>query len=306
MSFASTAVTVRRAESLLGPHVGSRPASAGCGQAWRRLAGLCGLVLLGLLVTAPLASAGPVETVFHVTKAGSAVTVDHSAWTKLLTTYVKPQPDGLNRVDYARFKAEGRPALNAYLLALQAIDPTKLDRPEQFAYWANLYNAKTIDIVLEAYPVASIKDIKFGNFLASGPWSKKVLRVFDIELSLDDIEHKILRPYFKDPMVHYAVNCASVGCPNIFPEAFTGAKLSQQLDVCARDFVNSPRGVKVADGRVEASKLYNWFMSDFGNSEAAVLAHARLYAKPPQKDALDKATKIATFNYDWSLNDIAR
>ena len=306
MSFASTAVTVRRAESLLGPHVGSRPASAGCGQAWRRLAGLCGLVLLGLLVTAPLASAGPVETVFHVTKAGSAVTVDHSAWTKLLTTYVKPQPDGLNRVDYARFKAEGRPALNAYLLALQAIDPTKLDRPEQFAYWANLYNAKTIDIVLEAYPVASIKDIKFGNFLASGPWSKKVLRVFDIELSLDDIEHKILRPYFKDPMVHYAVNCASIGCPNLNRDAFTGPTLDAQLDAAARTFINSPRAFRFDGDRLISSSIYTWFKTDFGGNDEGVLRHARTYALPALAARLSRRVEIDSDQYDWRLNDVAR
>lgn len=258
-----------------------------------------------LTATQP-ASAGPIETVFHNTKAGSSVVVDHSAWTRLLAAYVKPQADGLNRVDYARFKAEGRPALNAYLAQLQATDPTKLDRNEQFAYWANLYNAKTIDIVLEAYPVASIKDIKFGSFLASGPWAKKVLRVFDIELSLDDIEHKILRPYFKDGMVHYAVNCASIGCPNLGTEAFTGAKLGQQLDAAARAFVNHPRGIKVTNGKVEASKIYNWFGSDFGKSEAEVLAHTRMYAKPAQQEALAKATKINSFDYDWTLNDIAR
>lgn len=212
-------------------------------------------MLAAISATSAHVWAGPIETTFHVTAAGSTRKVDHADWTRLLQTYVKPQPDGLNRVDYARFKAEARPALNAYLTRLQATDPTKLDRDEQFAYWANLYNAKTVDIVLEAYPVASIKKITFGSFLASGPWSKKVLRVFDLDLSLDDIEHKIMRPYFKDAMVHYAVNCASVGCPNLGTEAFTGDRLAQQLDAAARAFVNHPRGIRVNQGRVEASKI---------------------------------------------------
>ena len=253
-----------------------------------------------------MASAGPVEAAFHISKVGSTQTVDHSAWSKLLQTYVKPQGDGLNRVDYARFKAEGRPALTAYLAQLQGVDPAQLDKPEQFAYWANLYNAKTIDVVLEAYPVASIKKITFGNILASGPWSKKILRVSGTELSLDDIEHNILRPYFKDARVHYAVNCASVGCPNLGVQAFVGAQLNAQLDAAARDFVNHPRGFKVTGGRVEASKIYSWFMKDFGKGDADVLAHARTFASPPLKEALSKATAISGFDYDWSLNDIAR
>ena len=267
---------------------------------------LVGAVLAALALVPRLASAGPVEAVFRTSKAGAALTVDHGAWTKLLQTYVKPQVDGLNRVDYARFKVEGRSALSAYLTNQQAVDPAQLDKPEQFAFWVNLYNAMTIAVVLEAYPVASIKTIKFGNILASGPWSKKVLRVSGTELSLDDIEHNILRPYFKDARVHYAVNCASVGCPNLGTEAFTGARLSEQLDAAARDFVNHPRGFKAVGGRVEASKIYSWFMKDFGKSDADVLAHARAYASPPLADALRQATAINGFDYDWSLNDIAR
>jgi Protein of unknown function, DUF547 len=295
--------------TVVGSRHAASPASVGYATVLRRYRfwrGLAGAIVAALTFLPRLASAGPIETVFHTTKAGSTLTVDHSAWTRLLQTYVKPQADGLNRVDYARFKAEGRPALNAYLAQLQATDPTKLDKSEQFAYWTNLYNAKTIDIVLEAYPVASIKTIKFGNFLASGPWSKKVLRVFDIELSLDDIEHTILRPYYKDAMVHYAVNCASVGCPNLGTEAFTGARLVQQLDAAARAFVNHPRGIKVSGNRIEASKIYNWFSKDFGKGDADVLAHTRLYAESPLKDALTKASAINGFDYDWTLNDIVR
>ncbi len=270
------------------------------------LRGLGGALLAALSLVPRLASAGPVEATFHTSKPGSTLTVDHSAWTTLLQTYVKPQSDGLNRADYARFKAEGRAALTTYLAQLQAVDPGQLDKPEQFAFWANLYNAKTIDVVVEAYPVTSIKKITFGNILASGPWSKKVLRVSGTELSLDDIEHNILRPYFKDPRVHYAVNCASIGCPNLGVVAFTGAQLSQQLDAAARAFVNHPRGIKVSGGRVMASKIYSWFQKDFGKGDADVLEHARGYASPPLAAALGKVTTIDSFDYDWSLNDITR
>ena len=277
----------------------------GQGARWR-WAALSGVMLAALAVATRIASAGPVEDAFHKTLASTATPVDHAPWTKLLAAYVKPRADGLNLVDYARFKAEGRAALKSYLADLQAADPTKFDRNQQFAYWANLYNAKTVDLVLEAYPVTSIKDIKLGNFLASGPWSKKVLKVSAVDLSLDDIEHTILRPYFKDPRVHYAVNCASIGCPNLGLEAFTGDKLEAQLDAAARAYVNHPRGFRATARGIEASKIYNWFQADFGGSDAGVLSHGQKYANGALKEALAKATSLSSFEYDWKLNDVAR
>jgi hypothetical protein len=122
--------------------------------------------------------------------------------------------------------------------------------------------------VASHYPVRSIRDISLGGglvaTLSGGPWKAKVAKIQGIELSLDDIEHGILRPVFKDPRVHYAVNCASIGCPNLRTEAFTGAKLSQQLDSAAGDYVNSSRGVRFENGRGVVSSIYVWFEEDFG------------------------------------------
>jgi hypothetical protein len=301
LSARPTAVSGRRLEALPPRHHrAARPSLRS------RLAVFSTAALAALAMASRMASAGPIEAAFHKSAAGSTVTVDHAPWTRLLATYVRPQADGLNRVDYARFKAEARPQLKAYLSSLEAADPTKLDRAEQFAYWANLYNAKTIDVVLEAYPVASIKDIKLGGILSSGPWSKKNMKVAGIELSLDDIEHTILRPSMKDPRVHYSVNCASVGCPNLGVEAFTGARLEEQLNAAARAFVNHPRGFKAAGGKIEASKIYSWFKADFGNSDAGVLAHARTYADGSLKAALTSASNIGGHDYDWGLNDVSR
>lgn len=230
-------------------------------------------------------------------------TAAHDKWTSLLKTYVKPSPDGLNRVDYAAFKANGRPELKEYLAALTATDVTNLARNEQFAYWANLYNAKTIDIVLDHYPVASIRDIDISGFFKNGPWDKKVVTVNGTELSLNDIEHVILRGIFRDPRVHYAVNCASVGCPNLGTAAFTGAALENQLDTLARAYVNSPRGFSVSNDRITASKIYSWFQEDFGNSEEGVLKHALKYAEPDLAAKMKSIADIRNFAYDWSLND---
>ena len=269
---------------------------------------LLGVTLAAMAVPGG-ARAGELETAFHRTAAGSTKVVDHSAWTAVLKVYVKAGADGLNRVDYARLKAEKAGALKAYVAMLSASDPASLDKAEQFAFWANLYNAKTIEIVVDKYPVRSIKDISLGGGLlaaiSGGPWKAKVLKVNGVELSLDDIEHAILRPYFKDPRAHYAVNCASVGCPNLMTEAYTGAALEAQLDRGARAYVNSPRGFLVHDGTVKASSIYKWFVADFGGDEKGVIAHALKYAEPKLAAELKGLAAISSYDYDWSVNATA-
>jgi hypothetical protein len=123
-------------------------------------------------------------------------------------------------------------------------------------------------------------------------------------MSLDDIEHGTMRPTFRDPRVHYAVNCASIGCPNLRPRAFTAARLEAELDDAARAFVNHPRGVSVlADGRLRVSSIYHWFREDFGGDDAGVIAHLRRHAAPPLATRLASAMAIAGHDYDWTLND---
>ena len=272
-----------------------------------RTALLAALVAVTGALVAPHAGAAGIEDTFRRHVPGSSRTVDHADWTAMLQTFVVPGRDGLNRVRYAAWRTEARDRLRAYVARLAGADVGALDRPEQFAFWSNLYNARTIEIVLDRYPVRSIKEISLGGTLLSnftgGPWKAKVVTVAGLELSLDDIEHVILRGLFKDPRVHYAVNCASVGCPNLGREALTGAALESQLDALARAFVNAPRGVRVAGGRVTASSIFSWFQADFGGSAAGVLAHARRYAGPALKQQLEGITTIADYAYDWSLND---
>ena len=274
------------------------------------MTGIFSAVALILAVgSAPSKAATPAEQ-FGKAKVGSAVVVDHSAWTKLLGTYVVASPDGVNRVRYADFKREGQAALKTYITSLQAVDVATLDRAEQWAFWANLYNAKTIDIVLDAYPVKSIKDISLGGGLVAaftgGPWKAKVLKINGQDLSLDDIEHGILRPVMKDPRVHYSVNCASIGCPNLMREAFTGAKLDSQLNAGASAYINNPRGLNLHGGSATASSIYDWFKSDFGGGADGVLAHARKYASPSLKREMESITTISGYDYNWALNDAAR
>ncbi len=247
--------------------------------------------------------------------AEDAAAFDHSVWDNLLAKYVVASDDGVNRVDYTGWQDADHKPLKAYVNALQAFDPRTLSRSEQFAYWANLYNAKTIDIILDNYPIDSIRKISineglFGYFKesvgAAGPWKAKIIKVAGHTLSLDDIEHIILRPIFKDPRVHYAVNCASFGCPNLSREALTGAKLDTQLDAGATAFINHPRGFSIEDGNIKASSIYQWFQGDFGGSEKGVLDHARKYADDTLKAKLEGKNSINDYGYDWSLNNIQR
>lgn len=225
------------------------------------------------------------------------------SWDALLGKYVRPDSAGLNRVDYAGWKANATDiaALNAVVTAFAAMPVSTLPRAEQFCVWANLYNALTLQVVLARFPVRSIRDIK-SSPIALGPWKDKRLSVQGVRLSLDDIEHNILRKQWRDPRVHYAVNCASIGCPNLPRRGWRSESLDGDLNVAARAFINSPRGVRVTRAdQVRVSSIYQWFKLDFGNTDAGILAHLRQYATPALLAQLVNA-RIGGHDYDWSIN----
>jgi hypothetical protein len=268
------------------------------------------IMAAGLVSAASVAMMGPAHAqelaqVFSAHEAGSKATIDHTPWAEILKAYLRASPDGINRFAYGKVTAADKAKLKAYLEALQAVKVSSLDRPEQRAYWSNLYNALTIDVVLDAYPVASIRDISSGFFtFLPGPWSKQRVTVEGKFISLDDIEHKILRKIWRDPLNHYAVNCASIGCPNLMKAPFTGATIDAMLKQGAPDYINHPRGVTVmADGRIKASNIYSWFSEDFGRNDAEIIAHFKQYAKPELLAKLNAATSIASYDYDWTLNE---
>lgn len=256
------------------------------------------MLALGAAVLArvPLRAADPSTTDAHT------MTVDHAAWQSILGRYVSASPDGINRFAYGRVSAADKAALKAYLGALQGVRVSALGEGEQRAYWINFYNALTIDVVLDHYPVKSIRDIGGGLFV-TGPWKKELVAVEGRKLSLDNIEHDILRKTWRDPRVHYAVNCASISCPNLMREAFTGAKLEQMLNQGARDYVNHPRGAKIVNGKLTLSQIYEWYRRDFGSRDSEVIAHVARYAEPKLKAQLASIEFIAGYDYDWSLNE---
>ena len=164
----------------------------------------------------------------------STMTVDHSAWTTFLQSYVTQDPKGINRFDYQWVTAQDRSNLDSYLDELTATKVRSMSKETQKPFWINLYNALTIQVVLDHYPVDSIKDIDISpGFFSSGPWDKKLVTIEGQELSLNDIEHRILRPLWKDPRIHYAVNCASMGCHNLQRKAFTAENTDNLLDKAA-------------------------------------------------------------------------
>jgi Protein of unknown function, DUF547 len=234
----------------------------------------------------------------------STTKVDHSAWDGLLKLYLRPGADGINRVAYGEVDGAGRQALAGYLDRLQQVAVDKLARAEQLAFWINLYNAATVKVVLDHYPVRSIRDIDISpGLFADGPWDKRLVRVGGEDLTLNDIEHRILRPIWRDPRIHYAVNCASLGCPNLATDAFRGDTADAMLDAAARGYVNHPRGVQDQGGRIIVSKIYLWYGEDFGGSDAAILDHLRRYAAPELRAALQGKSRIDGYEYDWRLND---
>lgn len=233
---------------------------------------------------------------------GSSQRLDHSVWSQYLTTYVVAGDDGINRIAYGRVDATGRALLDAYIQMLEATGVSHLSRSEQLAYWINLYNALTTQVVVRHYPVRSIRDIDGGLF-GTGPWDEKLVTVEGERLSLDDIEHGILRPIWHDPRIHYALNCASISCPKLQPIAFTSANVERLLDEGARAYVNSSRGARIASGRLIVSSIYVWYREDFGSGETAVVDHLRQYAAPPLAAALAAFRKPDDDAYDWRLID---
>lgn len=264
---------------------------------------------LGVGVAATPAAAAPKADLLDrwlAHDAASTVTVDHGAWDRLLGRYVSLDADGLARFDYGAVTGDDEDALADYIDTLSDTDVDGLNRAEQMAFWLNAYNAVTVAVVLEDYPVDSIKEVRGGLF-NTGPWRDKLFTVHGEELSLDDIEHRILRPIWADPRIHYGVNCASVGCPNLAAKAFTGANLDALLTDGAVAYVNSPRGVLGIDGRgVRVSSIYHWFKQDFGNTDAGVIAHLKRYAAPGLAARLDGVTRVSGHAYDWTLNDATR
>jgi hypothetical protein len=207
-------------------------------------------------------------------------------------------------IDYAAWHAsdEDRSALENYIDTLAAEDLFSLGRDEQIAAWINLYNAVTVDLILDNYPVDSIKDL-------DSPWGAGRVTVAGRVLSLDDIEHRILRVDFDEPRIHFALNCASVSCPPLDYRAYRAEDLDAQLDAVTLRALNADDWLDASgcpgaygSGEIRVSKIFDWFADDFGGEEGirAFLAEFR----PDLRFRLaNTGCSLEAMDYDWSLNE---
>lgn len=239
---------------------------------------------------------------FEPASQSQTISLDHGIWDAFLASYVVPGADGIHRVRYRAVSLEDKAQLEGYISGLEAIDTAQLTRNQQLAYWINLYNAATVRLILEQYPISSIRKVKVSG---KGPWDHAVVTVQETALSLGDIEHHIVRALFPDPRIHYALNCASIGCPNLAAQAYKAADLEQMLAEAAQAYVNHPRGLSVRKNKADISKIYGWYREDFGDGEADVLAHLRRYAAGDLAETLKAVNKVGRYDYDWDLNEAA-
>ncbi len=278
------------------------------------------LLLFGFLTLANVAAwAAPQAELWPRWEAhnpGSTETLDHSAWAAFLESYLVTGHDsGVHLVRYSAVSAPDRERLDSYIVQLESTAVSDLNRNEQMAYWLNLYNAVTVRLILDHYPVESIRDIKIsGPVFNRHPWDAQLVTVEGEPLSLNDIEHRIIRPIWQDARIHYAVNCAAMGCPNLHPEPFSGEDYTNQFDVAAREFINHPRGAGFERDRLHASSIFTWYEDDFrtqGSAQgdiAGVVAHMLEYAEPELAEQL-RSYRAANYrprpryDYDWSLNE---
>ena len=230
-----------------------------------------------------------------------AVAFDHShaAWDALLRRHVVLLEGGkASQLRYAGM-AQERAALRQYLEAASRVGEAEFQawtRPQQMAFLVNAYNAYTVEKILTRYPdIRSIWD--FGKFFGN-PFRDEFFSLLGRKASLDTIEHDILRKRYREPRIHFAVNCASVGCPMLREEAYVAARLDQQLEEQAVRFLSDRSRNRYREGRLEVSRIFDWFGEDFEPREAWLLRYAAQLGVPP-----GTRPKVAFLDYDWSLND---
>lgn len=264
-------------------------------------------VVSAILALASPASAAPKPDLWErwqVSDEQSGETISHEAWSNILRSYVvTDHPSGINLFRYGEVSAEDREKIAAYIDMLAGLSPTGLSRREQLPYWINLYNALTVRLILDHFPVGSIREIDISpGLFTDGPWDAKLLEIEGEKVSLNDVEHRILRPIWKDNRIHYAVNCASMGCPDLQPEAFTADNAERLLERGARAYVNHARGVRFEKGKLRVSSIYAWFEEDFGGSKEGIIKHLLRYAEEPLRSRLADYRKGIADDYNWSLN----
>jgi hypothetical protein len=229
----------------------------------------------------------------------------HAAYDSLLGLYV--DETGVRYEEWAR--SDHRFDLKDYILRLEAVEPDTLSRDEALAFWLNLYNAVTLEVVLDHYPIQSIRAFGVGD---AAIWEKELVTVAGRPLTLNEIEHGIVRAEFQDPRIHFALNCAARSCPPLAPTAFTGAKLEEQLEAVTHAVVNDPAfvdisGCRTGRGAIRLNMIFEWYAADFEKDGKSVRDFLARYGPQHHRQALlDESCDLVYDDYDWALNDAPR
>jgi hypothetical protein len=250
--------------------------------------------LLGLLAALPAAAVNP---------------PDYKLWGDLLTKYYDPAKG----MDYKGLKANDKKTLDELRNQMAQVDVGALPRTDQLAYWINLYNISVVNVVVEHYPVASIRDISTDFITHLNVFKKPAAKTRTGTLTLDEVENDKIRDPFKDPRIHFAINCAAKSCPPIRSEPFVGSELSLQLDDQVRMFLNGPNGVRLekSGGQlvIHTTKIMDWFKDDFEKWSAGRAKFIAKYIAPEKSQQIRAAASQIDFkfdDYDWKLNDASK
>lgn len=229
--------------------------------------------------------------------------ISHELWQDFLNRHVSTNEEKINLVDYANIDQKDFDQLKQYIKTMSQIDIDNYNRQEQLAYWINLYNALTVQTVANYYPIANIQEIRISPGLFSiGPWGANLIMVKNTQLSLDDINNRIIRPIWNDPRTHYTLNNATIGAPNLNKQVYQGTTIEEQLNNAASTYINSFRGAQVIEGKLIISKIYDWYEEDFGGTKQYVINHLLQFAQEPLLSQLKHINSIDSYIYNWHIN----
>lgn len=254
------------------------------------------VVLMAISMNASAAPKAVMIEFWNDVEPSSGLKMNHTRWDGLLKKYVNDTHEsGVNRFDYDRVTETDKKILSDYLAYLQQMDPRQLNRPRQKAFWLNLYNATIVWVILESEPKESIKSI--GRL-----WRNNRLVIARQKMSLDDIQHGVLRPLYKDPRIHFGLSAGTVGSGDILPEAYNMDNVEELLERnTKRFFTKTNKGVSVEDGVMVVSTIMKWYKKDFGSNDLMMKAFIKKYVNPEMERLIDQ-TRKTSYQYDWTLN----
>lgn len=263
------------------------------------------LVILALITTSlNAAPSAQLWDYWDKSDQSSQAKIDFKPWQNFLDKYVVQKEDQ-TFVNYAEVSEKDKQNLAKMIGDYAKIDILKYNKNKQLAYWINMYNMLTIRVILQHYPVKSITNIDKGWFGNSKIWDQKVVKIDNKELTLNDIEHRIIRPIWHDPRVHSAVNCASISCPNLSKEPYQGNQINSQLNKSFTTWINSSKGFEIKDNNIYISKIFYWYGSDFGSQTQMRQFIAKYLTNKTKKEAILNDNKTIYYqSYNWNLNQL--